>query len=73
VNAAPLTSVTRHRLNFILDTADMFLERGHPDRAARNVRTFALEVAQRTETEIPPAFAEAMINRANATAEALSF
>ncbi len=63
VNAAPLTSVTRHRLNFILDTADMFLERGKPDRAARNVRTFALEVAQRTETEIPPAFAEAMINR----------
>ncbi len=73
VNAAPLTSVTKNRLNFILNTADTFLARGKPDRAARNVRTFALEVAQRTETEIPPAFAEPMINRANAAAEALSF
>jgi hypothetical protein len=73
VNAAPLTSVTRNRLNSILNTADTFLSRGKPDRAARNVRTFALEVAQRSETEIPPVFAEAMINRANAAAEALSF
>jgi hypothetical protein len=73
VNAAPLTDVTRHRLLFILDTAQAFLDRGHPDRAARNVRSFALEVSQRTETEIAPAFAEPMINRANATAEALDF
>jgi hypothetical protein len=68
VNAAPLTSVTRHRLNFILDTADMFLERGKPDRAARGVRTFALEVAQHRDRD------SAGIRRghdqsANATAE----
>lgn len=73
VTATPLGTVTRNRLNFILATAQTFLDRGKPDRAARNVRTFALEVAQRSETEIPPAFAEAMINRANAAAEALSF
>ena len=73
VNAAPLSSVTQNRLNFMLDTAEAFLHRGHPDRAARNVRTFALEVAQRSDGEIPPANAEAMINRANATAEALGF
>ncbi len=73
VNAAPLGTVTRNRLLFILDTAQTFLDRGKPDRAARNVRTFALEVAQRSEVEIAPAFAEPMINRANAAAEALSF
>ncbi len=73
VNAAPLSSVTQNRLNFMLTTAEAFLHRGHPDRAARNVRTFALEVAQRSATEIPPAHAEAMINRANAAAEALGF
>lgn len=71
VNAAGLTDVTAHRLQFILDTAQTFLDRGAPDRAARNIRTFALEVAQRSETEIPPAFAETMINRANLAAEAL--
>jgi hypothetical protein len=69
----PLTSVTRHRLEFILDTAQTFLDRGRPDRAARNVRSFVLEVAQRTETEIPPAFSEQLITRGNITAEALSF
>lgn len=73
VTAAPLTSVTRNRLSSILTTAQTFLDRGKPDRAARNIRTFALEVAQRSETEIPPAFAEPMITRANAAAEALSF
>ncbi len=73
VSATPLGNVTRNRLSGILDTAATFLDRGHPDRAARNVRSFALEVAQRSETEIPPAFAEVLINRANATAEALSF
>lgn len=73
VTATPLSGVTSNRLNFILDTAQTFLDRGSRDRAARNVRSFALEVAQRTETEIPPPFAEALINRANATAEALSF
>ena len=75
VNAATplLKSVTRNRLNGILDTAQTFLDRGKPDRAARNLRAFALEVAQRSATEIPPAFAESMITRANAAAEALSF
>jgi hypothetical protein len=73
VAAAPLTTVTRNRLNAILDTAQRFLDNDRPKRAARNVRTFALEVAQRSETEIPPAFAEPMITRANAAAEALSF
>jgi hypothetical protein len=73
VDAAGLTNVTRNRLHSILNTAQTFLDRGKPDRGARNIRTFALEVAQRSEGEIPPAFAEAMINRANAAAEALSF
>ncbi len=73
VNAAGLTDVTTHRLQFILDTAEQFLDRGAPDRAARQIRSFALEVAQRTETEIPPASAEAIINRANLAAEALGF
>ncbi len=73
LSVTPLTTVTRHRLSFILDTAQTFLDRGRPDRAARNVRTFVLEVAQRSETEIPPAFAEPLINRGNVTAEALSF
>ncbi len=73
VTASPLGNVTRNRLNFILDTAQNFLDHGKADRAARNYRTFALEVAQRTETEISPPFAEAMINRANAAAEALGF
>jgi hypothetical protein len=73
VAAAPLTTITRNRLNAILDTAQRFLDNDRPKRAARNVRTFALEVAQRSETEIPPAFAEPMITRANAAAEALSF
>jgi hypothetical protein len=73
VAATPLTDVTSNRLLFILETAQTFLDRGRPDRAARNVRTFVLEVAQRSETEIAPAFAEAMITRGNATAEALSF
>ena len=73
VNAAGLTDVTTHRLQFILDTAEAFLDRGAPDRAARQIRSFALEVAQRTETEIPPASAEAIINRANLAAEALGF
>ncbi|MCC6764467.1 MAG: hypothetical protein IT293_07360 [Deltaproteobacteria bacterium] len=76
VDATPLDSVTRNRLTYILDRAQGFLDGGRPEgpsRAARNVRTFALEVAQRSETEIPPAFAEAMITRANAAAEALSF
>ena len=73
VALAPLTPVTRNRLSAILDTAQTFLDRGKPDRAARNLRTFVLEVAQRSETEIPPAFAEPMINRGNAAAEALSF
>jgi hypothetical protein len=75
LNAATplLTPVTRNRLTGILDTAQTFLDRGKPDRAARNLRTFALEVAQRSATEIPPAFAESMITRANAAAEALSF
>jgi hypothetical protein len=68
-----LTDVTRHRLQFILDTSQDFLDRGAPNRAARNVRTFALEVAQRSETEIPPLSAEAMITRANLAAEALDF
>jgi hypothetical protein len=66
-----LTDVTRHRLEFILDTAQDFLDRGARDRAARNLRTFALEVAQRSEIEIAPTSAEAMINRANLAAEAL--
>ncbi len=73
VAATPLGTVTRNRLNFILDTAQTFLDRGKGPRAARNIRTFALEVAQRSETEIAPSFAEAMINRANAAAEALCF
>lgn len=71
VDAAPLGSVTRNRLRFILSTAQTFLDRGKPDRAARNVRTFALEVAQRSKGEIAPAFTEPMITRANAAAEAL--
>jgi hypothetical protein len=75
VNAATsvLTSVTGNGLIGILDTAQSFLDRGKRDRAARNLRTFALEIAQRSATEIPPAFAESMITRANAAAEALSF
>ena len=73
VDAAGLGNVTRNRLMAILDTAATFVSRGRPDRAARNVRTFALEVAQRSETEIPPASAEALITRANLTAEALGF
>lgn len=73
VTATPLSTVTRHRLNFMLDTMQNFLDRGSFSRAARNARTFALEVAQRSDTEISPAFAEPMINRANAAAEALSF
>jgi hypothetical protein len=73
VAATPLETVTKNRLNFILNTAATFLDRGKPNRAARNIRTFALEVAQRSETEIEPKFAEAMINRANAAAEALCF
>jgi hypothetical protein len=73
VNATPLGNVTRNRLLFILQRVQGFLDDGHADRAARNMRTFALEVAQRSDTEIQPAFAEAMINRANAAAEALSF
>jgi hypothetical protein len=74
VTAASLGSVTEHRLLFILQRAQGFLDSGQeegPKRAARNIRTFALEVAQRSETEIPPAYAEAMVNRANAAAEAL--
>ena len=66
-----VSDVTAHRLQFILDTAQTVLDRGAPARAARNIRTLALEVAQRSETEIPPAFAEAMLNRANLAAEAL--
>jgi hypothetical protein len=73
VAATPLGTVTRNRLNFILATAQTFFDRGKGARAARNIRTFALEVAQRSETEIAPSFAEAMINRANAAAEALCF
>lgn len=73
VNATPLGNVTRNRLLFILQRVQGFLDGGHPDRAARNIRTFALEVAQRSDTEILPAYSEAMINRANAAAEALSF
>src|SRR5262249_16463859 len=65
IDAAGLTVVTNHRLQFILDTAQTFLDRGAPDRGARQIRSFVLEVAQRTATEIPPAFAEAMINRGN--------
>lgn len=71
VDAATLGSVTRHRLEDILSDAQTFLDRGKPDRAARNIRTFALEVAQRSEVEIAPAFTEPMITRANAAAEAL--
>jgi hypothetical protein len=66
-----LTDVTRHRLVFILDTAQDFLDRGVRDRGARNIRTFALEVAQRSEVEIVPGSAEALINRANLAVEAL--
>ena len=73
VAATPLTTVTANRLNFILDIAANFVANGKPNRAARNIRSFALEVAQRTETEIAPQFAEAMITRANAAAEALCF
>lgn len=71
VSATPLGNVTRNRLLYILQRVQSFLDGGHADRAARNMRTFALEVAQRSETEIQPAFAEAIINRANASAEAL--
>lgn len=74
VGAAALGSVTEHRLLFILQRAQGFLDSGQvdgPQRAARNIRTFALEVAQRSETEIAPEYAEAMVNRANAAAEAL--
>jgi hypothetical protein len=78
VTPAPLTNVTKNRLNFILNNAQTFLDRGAPDRAARNARTFTLEVAQRTkatqpatESPIASAFAEPMINRGNATSEAL--
>ena len=78
VTATPLTNVTRNRLNALLNTAEHFLDNGAPDRTARNLRTFALEVAQRTkstlpqsETPIPSAFGDAMITRANATAEVL--
>jgi hypothetical protein len=73
MNAAPLTSVTRHYLTAILDPAQTFLDRGKLARAARGARSFALAVAQRSATEIPPVFAEPMITRANAAAEALSF
>jgi hypothetical protein len=71
VDVTPLGSVTRHRLHDILNDAQTFLDRGKADRAARNIRTFALEVAQRSETEILPSFSERMIDRANAAAEAL--
>ena len=72
-DAAPLTPTTRNLLTGMLNTSQSFLDHGKPDRAARNVRSFVLAVAQRTEAEIPPPVAEQMIIRGNAIAEALSF
>jgi hypothetical protein len=70
--AAPLIPTTRNLLTGMLTRAELPRQR-EPDRAARNIRSYVLAVAQRSETEIPPSVAEQMINRGNAIAEALTF
>jgi hypothetical protein len=72
--ATPLTDTTRHRLTLWLDIARRRVDAKLRARAARSVKAFALEVANRLAmNEIAAADAEALITRSLATSEALEF
>lgn len=72
VTAATLSTDTRNRLNNILGDALDWVANGKPPRAARAVKRFALEVASRSGSEIPPGDAEAMVTRALEVSDALA-
>jgi hypothetical protein len=69
--ATPLTEASRIRLSNILDDALGWLQKGHPQRAARAAKHFALEVASRSGAEIPTDAADQMVRRALLVTDAL--
>jgi len=72
VAAADISSDLRSRLNNILGDALNWLALNKPSRAGRQAKRFALEVASRSGSEIPPDAAEAMVTRALQVSDALS-
>ncbi|HEY2387754.1 MAG TPA: hypothetical protein VGK30_12395 [Candidatus Binatia bacterium] len=72
VAAADISSDLRSRLNNILGDALDWLASGKPARAGRSAKRFALEVASRSGSEIPPDAAEEMVTRALQVSDALS-
>jgi hypothetical protein len=72
VAAADISSDLRSRLNNILADALDWLAVDKPSRGGRAAKRFALEVASRSGSEIPPDAAEEMVTRALQVSDALS-
>ena len=72
VAAADISADLRSRLNNILGDALDWLAMNKPARAGRQAKRFALEVASRSGSEIPPDAAEEMVTRALQVSDALS-
>ncbi len=73
VAAAELADLTRNRLNNILDDVVNWASQQDWDRAARNLRIFSIEVANRSGGEIPVDTAEVLLARTLLVTEALGF
>jgi hypothetical protein len=71
VTATPLPDGVRARLNTSLRYATSWLARGAPQRAARNVKRFAYDVARRAGKEVEIDAAEMLLTRAIMVIEAL--
>jgi len=71
VAATPLPDTVRGRLNTSLRYATSWLARDQPQRAARNVKRFAYDVASRSGKEVPIDAAEMLLTRAIMVFEAL--
>jgi hypothetical protein len=73
LDATPLSSTTRNRLNTLLDYARNWVEKDNPTRAVRALKKFVLEVSRRSEGEIASAHAEAIMQRTLLAGESLEF
>ena len=73
VTGTPLPDTVRARLNTSLRYATYWLARDQPQRAARNVKRFAYDVASRSGNGVPVDAAEVLLTRAIVVFEALGF
>lgn len=73
VAAAELADITRNRLNNILADVLTWAAQQDWDRAARNLRIFSIEVANRSGGEIPIDTADELLARTLTVSEALGF